>query len=89
MFFDFGEKCVSFDFEYETNTCLLHAVIEGPGVFLRVDKSYHNYERLGSGHSAWFHYDHLPLIHGEVYYINVRITNNMGRCKTKRRTLLL
>ena len=74
-----GEKCVSFDYEYETGNCVLHSVIEGPGIFLRVDNSYHNYERLSAGHSAWFHYDDLPLIHGEVYYINARITNNMGK----------
>ena len=74
-----GEKCISFDYEYMTENCEIHSVIEGPGVLLRVSDSYHNFERLGPGHTAWFNYDNLPLIHGEVYYINARITNNVGR----------
>ena len=76
---DFGDKCVSFEYEYQTDDCLLQAVIEGPGVHLRLDEAYRNFERLSSGHSAWFYYDNMPLIHGEVYYINVKITNNMGK----------
>ncbi len=75
---DFGEKCVSFDYEYVTENCDLQSVIEGPGVHLRTSASYRNFERLSAGHSAWFAYDNLPLIHGEVYYINARITNNLG-----------
>ena len=69
---------MSFDYEYQTENCELQSVIEGPGVHLRISGSYRNFERLGSGHSAWFEYDNLPLIHGEVYYINARIVNNMG-----------
>ena len=74
-----GGKCKSFDYEVRSQTCHLHAVIEGTGVFLRESGMFHNYELLGSGHSAWFHFENLPLIQGAVYYINARITNAVGK----------
>ena len=73
---------MSFDYEFETENCELHSVIEGPGVFLRVSASYHNFEKLSSGHSAWLSYSGLSLIHGEIYYINIRLTNNVGGLDT-------
>ena len=74
----FGEKCVSFDYEYETEVCELQAKIEGPDAPLRVSGSFRNFERLNSGHSAWLGYSDLPLRHGNVYYINAHLINNMG-----------
>lgn len=75
---DFGTKCVSFDYDHEHGSCDLQAYLEGPDTHLRLKGGYHNYERIGVGHTALLEYEKLPLEHGEVYYINTKITNKLG-----------
>ncbi|XP_033747032.1 uncharacterized protein LOC117332256 [Pecten maximus] len=75
---DFSIKCVSFDYEYHSEICDMHEVVEGPSASLRLSGTYKNYERLGVGHSSYIQYDNLNLSHATVYYINAKVTNTMG-----------
>ncbi|OWF46933.1 Delta-like protein 1 [Mizuhopecten yessoensis] len=75
---DHPTKCVSFDYEYHSETCDMHEVVEGPRASLRQSGTYKNYERLGVGHSSYVLYDNLNLCHAIVYYINAKITNTIG-----------
>ena len=68
-------QCVSFDYDYDERKCRVQKTIEGPDAELRVLKSFHNFERIGVGHSAWLEYKNLSLEHGKVYTINTRIEN--------------
>ena len=69
---------MSFDYEYTTEVCELHDVVEGPSAKLRTSGSYRNFEHLSAGSTAWLGYKDLLLRHASVYYINVHVTNNMG-----------
>ncbi|XP_013394005.1 uncharacterized protein LOC106161555, partial [Lingula anatina] len=75
---DFGLKCVAFDYDYKTTTCDLHEFLEGAMAKLATSGAYHNFERIGVGHTSFLEFDNLDLQHGEVYYINTRITNELG-----------
>lgn len=75
---NFGAKCVSFDFEYHSETCDLQAFVQGPNAKLRVSGTYKNYERLGVGSNSYVSYENLDLSHGTAYYINADITNTLG-----------
>ncbi|XP_062598765.1 uncharacterized protein LOC134260192, partial [Saccostrea cucullata] len=71
---NFGEKCISFDYEFHSEICDLHSVIEGPLADVRLSGTYKHFERsdLGSTHS----FEHnLILLHGERYFLNAEITN--------------
>jgi hypothetical protein len=70
----FGERCVSYDFEFHTETCDLHSVIQGPKADLRISGTYKHFERLDIGHSYIIQHD-LHLLHGQKYFINAEITN--------------
>jgi hypothetical protein len=71
---DFGTKCISFDYEFHSETCDLHAVIEGPQADLRVSGSYKHYERVDLGNTYLLEHS-LDLLHGVRYYINAEVTN--------------
>jgi hypothetical protein len=73
-----GKKCVSFDYAYFTESCELQHVVEGPNAKLRISGTYMNYERLGVGYNSFERYENLPLEHGHVYFINVKINNVLG-----------
>ncbi|XP_069134676.1 uncharacterized protein [Argopecten irradians] len=75
---EYSIKCVSFDYEYHSEVCDMHEVVEGPRASLRLSGTYKNYERLGVGHSSYVLYDNLDLAHATAYYINAKITNTMG-----------
>ena len=70
-----GKQCISFDFEYHTQKCLLHDVIEGPFAKLRISGSYKNFDRLDVGFNSYIQYKGVLLTHGTVYYINAVLTN--------------
>ena len=74
---NYGDKCISFDYEFHTETCDLQSVIEGPNAELRVSGTYKNYERLGVGYNAFVAYN-ISLQHGLRYFINAEITNELG-----------
>ncbi|XP_061197209.1 uncharacterized protein LOC133205414 [Saccostrea echinata] len=74
---NYGEKCISFDFEFHTETCDLQSVIEGPNAELRISGTYKNYERLGLGYDAFVSYN-ISLQHGMKYFINAEVTNDLG-----------
>ncbi|OWF48075.1 hypothetical protein KP79_PYT16306 [Mizuhopecten yessoensis] len=71
-------KCVSFDYEYHSETCDMYEVVQGPRATLRLSGTYKNFERLGVGHSSYVLYDKLDLHHATVYYINAKVTNTLG-----------
>ena len=73
-----GDGCVAFDFDYISQKCDIHWTVEGMHAELVVKDAYHNFEKLGAGHMAYFSYDRLPLIQGQSYYHNARITNVRG-----------
>ncbi|XP_052073991.1 uncharacterized protein LOC127711867 [Mytilus californianus] len=74
---NFGRKCVAFDYEHHSETCDLHATVEGPNAELRISGTYKNYERLGVGYSSFIEHN-LDLQHGMVYILNAEITNKLG-----------
>ncbi|XP_062567667.1 uncharacterized protein LOC134229900 [Saccostrea cucullata] len=74
---NYGDKCISFDFEFHTETCDLQSVIEGPNAELRISGTYKNYERLGLGYDAFVSYN-ISLQHGVIYFINADVTNDLG-----------
>ncbi|XP_061168902.1 uncharacterized protein LOC133178171 [Saccostrea echinata] len=73
-----GKKCVSFDYDFFTESCELQNVVHGPSTKLRRSGTFVNYERLGVGYNSFERYEKLPLEHGTLYYINARITNVLG-----------
>lgn len=73
-----GKQCVSFDYEYHSETCDLHDVIEGTNAYLRISGTYSNYERLTTGYHTPTEYTNLPLAHGVTYFVNVKLTNVLG-----------
>lgn len=77
---DMGDGCISFDYDYsyESSKCNLHWTIEGIASELVESGSYHNFEKLGAGYTAYFDFDGLTLLHGVSYYLNARITNIRG-----------
>lgn len=75
---NYGEQCVAFDYEYKREVCDLHGNIESKDLRLAKSGSYFHFERLGAGHSAWFGFDGLNLIHGQSYYFNAKLENNKG-----------
>ncbi|XP_061188852.1 uncharacterized protein LOC133197029 [Saccostrea echinata] len=73
-----GEQCVSFDYDFFTESCELQNNVESPNVMLRMSGTYVNYERLGIGYNSYERYDNISLEHGTVYFFNARITNVLG-----------
>ena len=73
-----GYNCISFDYEYHTQTCDLHNVVIGANAYLRISGTYSHYERLGIGYNAAIEYDNLPLEHGAQYFLNVQVNNVLG-----------
>ncbi|XP_069118473.1 uncharacterized protein [Argopecten irradians] len=71
------EKCVAFDYEYHTENCDLHSVVEGHQAKRRISGTFAHYERL-IGSTAYISYTDLPLVHGLTYFINVHVTNVLG-----------
>ncbi|WAQ98196.1 hypothetical protein MAR_022569, partial [Mya arenaria] len=71
----YGYNCISFDYEYHSETCDMHDVVEGANVYLRISGTYSNYERLGIGYHVTLEYDNLPLSHGSQYFVNVQVNN--------------
>ncbi|WAR20843.1 hypothetical protein MAR_014817 [Mya arenaria] len=74
----YGYNCVSFDYEYHSETCDLHDIVEGANAYLRISGTYSNYERLGIGYHVTLEYDNLPLSHGAQYFVNVQVNNVLG-----------
>ncbi|XP_033731540.1 uncharacterized protein LOC117321183 [Pecten maximus] len=74
----YDRKCVAFDYEYHTENCDLHSVVEGHQAKLRISGTYANYERLNIGSAAFVSYTELPLVHGLTYFINFHVTNVLG-----------
>ncbi|XP_069118468.1 uncharacterized protein [Argopecten irradians] len=70
-------KCVAFDYEYHTENCDLHSVVEGQQAKRRISGTYAHYERL-IGSTAYISYTDLPLVHRLTYFINVHVTNVLG-----------
>ncbi|CAG2189848.1 unnamed protein product [Mytilus edulis] len=68
-------KCC-FDYEHHSETCDLHATVEGPNAELHISGTYKNYERLGVGYSSFIQHN-LDLQHGMVYILNAGITNKL------------
>ncbi|XP_071094116.1 uncharacterized protein [Haliotis cracherodii] len=75
---DFGQNCVSFDFEYNTQVCDLHSVGEGPSAALRQNGNYKSFERLGVGQKHYKLFKNLNLTHKETYFMNTHVTNELG-----------
>ncbi|XP_069134862.1 uncharacterized protein [Argopecten irradians] len=75
---EYSIKCVSFDYEYHSEICDLHEVVEGPRASLRLSGTYKSYERLGVGHSSYVLYENLDLAHATAYYINAKVNNVLG-----------
>lgn len=71
---DFGTICISFDYEFHSETCDLHSVIEGPQAHLRASGTYKHYERMDLGNTHLLEHS-LDLLHGVRYFINAEITN--------------
>ena len=74
----YGTKCVSFDYEFHSETCDLHSVLEGPFAELRKQGTYKNYERLDVGFNAVIRHQNISIEHGAMYYINTVVTNTLG-----------
>ncbi|KAK3094096.1 hypothetical protein FSP39_024081 [Pinctada imbricata] len=74
----YPSKCVSFDYDYFTETCDLQAYVEGPAAKLRASGHYVNYERLGIGQNAFVEFNNLPLEHANVYFFNAIINNTLN-----------
>ncbi|XP_067664253.1 uncharacterized protein [Haliotis asinina] len=74
----FGQNCVSFDFEYNLQTCDLHSVSEGPSAALRFKGNYKSFERLGVGQNHYKIFKNLNLTHKETYFMNTHVTNELG-----------
>ena len=74
----YRSKCVSFDYEYHSETCDLQDVVQGPRTKLRISGTYKNYERLGIGRTSFFEYNNLNLTHGTMYFMNAEVTNVLG-----------
>ena len=74
----FSIKCVSFDYEYHTESCELHENVVGPLAEIRISGAFEHYERLGVGHTTDLQYTNINLRHAAVYFINVNITNMLG-----------
>lgn len=74
---EFGLKCVSFNYDHNSENCELCSVVEGPSGKLRISGMFKNYERLGVGFNSLMQYD-LDLKHGSLYYLNAEITNTLG-----------
>ncbi|XP_063447918.1 uncharacterized protein LOC134727466 [Mytilus trossulus] len=74
---NFGRKCVAFDYEHHSETCDLHATVEGPNAEIHISGTYKNYERLGVGYSSFIEHN-LDLQHGMVYILNAGIINKLG-----------
>ncbi|XP_048251916.1 uncharacterized protein LOC124135018 [Haliotis rufescens] len=74
----FGQNCVSFDFEYNLQTCDLHSVSEGPSAALRLNGNYKSFERLGVGQNHYKVFKNLNLTHKETYFMNTHVTNELG-----------
>ena len=74
----FSVKCVSFDYEYHTESCELQEFTVGHLAQIRISGAFEHYERLGVGHTTDLRYTNIKLRHGAVYFINVNITNMLG-----------
>ncbi|KAH3747110.1 hypothetical protein DPMN_181532 [Dreissena polymorpha] len=73
-----GSNCVSFSYEYHTETCDLHDQVAGANAYLRISGTYKSYDRLGIGYNTYIEYNNLPLRHGTQYFVNVEVTNVLG-----------
>lgn len=71
----YGFQCVSFDYSYHTAQCVVMQAIEGQLVERRVSGSFHNFERIGVGYTAWFEHLDMTLNHGQIYYFNAEVKN--------------
>lgn len=74
----YGVQCVSFDYNYHSDQCIVMQAIEGPLVQRRVSGSFHNFERIGVGYTALFEHMNMTLNHGEIYYFNAEVKNRLG-----------
>jgi hypothetical protein len=74
----YGSNCVSFDYEYHSETCDLHDVVQGANAYLRISGTYSNFERLGTGYNTPIEYAGLPLTHGSTYFVNTKVRNVLG-----------
>ena len=74
----YGVQCVSFDYNYHSDECVILQAVEGPLVEKRVSGSFHNFERIGVGYTAWYEHTNMTLTHGEIYYFNAEVTNVLG-----------
>ncbi|XP_062588035.1 uncharacterized protein LOC134249704 [Saccostrea cucullata] len=73
-----GQQCVSFDYNFATESCELQNAVESPNAMLRMSGAYANYERLGVGYNSYERYNNISLEHGMMYFFNARITNVLG-----------
>ena len=71
-------KCMSFNYDFGRAVCELMEAIEGHHYSRAKSGSYEHYERLGIGKSKQFVYDSLQLLHGKLYYFNLRMVNVLG-----------
>ena len=74
----FGEECISFNFHYVSHDCWLYTSMESQDIVLADMEQCYYYERLGIGHSAWFGFHNLSVIHGISYIFNIKIQNDKG-----------
>ena len=74
----YDTKCVSFDYDYETEECALHNYVEGPSAKLKLSSNFVNYERIGIGKNEFISYSGLPLVHGTSYFINAVVSNTLN-----------
>ncbi|XP_070573748.1 uncharacterized protein [Ptychodera flava] len=71
--------CLSFNYDFGTSgTCEILLGIEGSAAELHESGRFHYYERLGVGHSLEFYHDDLLLRHGDVYYMQLQVQNDLG-----------
>ncbi|XP_066264364.1 uncharacterized protein [Branchiostoma lanceolatum] len=72
-------KCISFNYDYGTSgRCELLEEVEGHGVQIHVAGLFHYFERLGIGHAVTFNHRDLQLQHGQLYYFNYYLKNQLG-----------
>ncbi|XP_019614832.1 PREDICTED: uncharacterized protein LOC109462715, partial [Branchiostoma belcheri] len=72
-------KCISFNYDYGTSgQCELLEEVEGHGVKIHIAGHFHYFERLGIGHAVTFNHRDLHLQHGQLYYFNYYLKNQLG-----------
>ncbi|KAI8514390.1 hypothetical protein Bbelb_087140 [Branchiostoma belcheri] len=72
-------KCISFNYDYGTSgQCELLEEVEGHGVKIHIAGHFHYFERLGIGHAVTFNHRELQLQHGQLYYFNYYLKNQLA-----------